>query len=626
VKKIWGVLCAVVMCCNSVLGNEFLNTSSNESKSVETLIQNQHLELEDQVKTVKEEIVMSFENDTETSMLIKEVRDEEHITQGKAAQIICQYIGVNPIYLPEKENCEDPFIGRLVLEYIWGSLSYDDKRVISLEDWKIVFNKAKQFKEDKNAFYNTLIAEKINIKEKINKYIEESYQSLTFKNISLGKAEQSRLSLSVHDKRYGLYEFLDATYINLRALEDIGFKNQDNIYWFEAIQQEDKASYKESKPLAKKDVYIHNQPIYIGELKTYMLEIDDEMFVPIRALQANFNLIIADEKIQLIVKDKPISSYILNDGTFMTNGTDEDLNVMYSELYWDGKQLIENKPEIKRLLPSEKVAYNTQLYSLKKGYYLNTHIRYIETDGETLRLDQPLGQDMLPLLKKYKEALEKEQQANAVKKDTLFPPSLIIGTMKYAVNGFAKGQKVEVWAAEDGAAYSVKDSQGKVIKFPWNSIAIPKDPPTAKDKPSKEQIEAFINEQDISSKTTYLVWTDLYRQQTYILKGSKNNWQLIKTLLCSTGRNITPTPRGAFELTNRVPYFGVDKGYRCKNAFQIFGDYLYHSIIFDVTGTRLLEGKGVLGHRASQGCIRFSEEESLWFYNTMQPGTRVWIY
>ncbi|MDF2879382.1 MAG: L,D-transpeptidase [Clostridia bacterium] len=612
-KKFVGVMCVVIICCNSVLGNELLDANSGEVSKIDGLLQNQQLELVSQKKTLKEEMLMSFE-------------DRESMTQGEAARIVCQYIGVSPIYLPEKENCKDPFIGRLVLEYIWGSLSYDEQQAMSLEEWKSVFNKAKQFKEDKNAFYNTLIAEKINIKEKINKYIEESYQGLTFKNISLGKAEQSRLFLSVHDKRYGLYEFLDATYINLRALEDIGFRNQDNMYWLEAIQQQDKPSYNESKPFTKKDVYIHNKPIYIGELRTYMLEIDHEMFVPIRALQAYFNLTLADENIQLVSKNKPISSYVLSGEAFIVNRTNEALSMGYSDLYWDGKQIIESQSEIRRLLPNEKAAHNTQLYSLKKGYYLTTNLHYIETADETLRLNQPLGQDMLPLLKKYKEALDNEYRESTVNKDVVFPPSLIIGTMKYAVNGFVKGQKVEVWAAEDGVSYSVKDSHGKVIKFPWNSIAIPKDPPTAKDRPTKEQIETFINEQDISSKTAYLVWTDLYRQQTYILKGSKNNWQLIKTLLCSTGRNITPTPRGHFELTNRVPYFGVDKGYRCKNAFQIFGDYLYHSIIFDVTGTRLLEGKGVLGHRASQGCIRFSEEESLWFYNTMQTGTSVWIH
>ena len=53
----------------------------------------------------------------------------------------------------------------------------------------------------------------------------------------------------------------------------------------------------------------------------------------------------------------------------------------------------------------------------------------------------------------------------------------------------------------------------------------------------------------------------------------------------------------------------------CKTGFK-YGDYLYHSILLDETGTYVLEGN-VLGKRASQGCIRFSLEDSKWFYDTI---------
>ena len=93
-----------------------------------------------------------------------------------------------------------------------------------------------------------------------------------------------------------------------------------------------------------------------------------------------------------------------------------------------------------------------------------------------------------------------------------------------------------------------------------------------------------------------------------------------------TERDSTPTPTGTFALTYKVPSFGQNKGYCCKYAFGFIGtNYLYHSIIFDRTGTYLLEGKGVLGKKASQGCIRFSAENAKWFYDHLISGSTVYI-
>ena len=67
-------------------------------------------------------------------------------------------------------------------------------------------------------------------------------------------------------------------------------------------------------------------------------------------------------------------------------------------------------------------------------------------------------------------------------------------------------------------------------------------------------------------------------------------------------------------------------GIICKYAFGFIGTtYLYHSIIYDKTGTYLLENKGVLGKKASDGCIRFSVEHAKWFYDNMISGTTVYI-
>lgn len=140
------------------------------------------------------------------------------------------------------------------------------------------------------------------------------------------------------------------------------------------------------------------------------------------------------------------------------------------------------------------------------------------------------------------------------------------------------------------------------------------------------KVEATVNGKNLSSPTPYLVWTNISEQYTYIFKGSNHHWTLQKAFVCSTGRDVTPTPKGIFALTYKVPSFGQPKGYCCKYAFGFIGSsYLYHSIVYDKTGTYLLENKGVLGRKASQGCIRFSTEHAKWFYDTLITKTTVYI-
>ena len=140
------------------------------------------------------------------------------------------------------------------------------------------------------------------------------------------------------------------------------------------------------------------------------------------------------------------------------------------------------------------------------------------------------------------------------------------------------------------------------------------------------QATKTVNAKKLTSKTKYLVYTSLDQQRTYIFTNNNGNWQLIKHFICSSGKPSTPTPPGIYKLTKKVPSFGQNHGYCCKNAFGFIGTtYLYHSILFDKTGTYLLEGRGVLGKKASDGCIRLSPENSEWFYNNMLSGTTVWI-
>ena len=238
---------------------------------------------------------------------------------------------------------------------------------------------------------------------------------------------------------------------------------------------------------------------------------------------------------------------------------------------------------------------------------------YLEMDREYM-----YSKERLQLLTELDERRWKEEIINKVR------PSIIIGTMKREVGIFKAGEKVEILYGEDGKWYECKSvTTGKQGRIPWGSVTIPKDPATNLGRMTAEELEWYVAYKEITSSTPYFVWTDLDRQLTYVFKKQLGKWKLIRTMLSSSGRNMTPTPRGFFQIQDRGAYFG--KGYQAKNWVRIKGDYLYHSVLFDVSGRYLLE-RGVLGHRASQGCIRFSFEDSEWFYKTIPRGTAVWIY
>ena len=74
-----------------------------------------------------------------------------------------------------------------------------------------------------------------------------------------------------------------------------------------------------------------------------------------------------------------------------------------------------------------------------------------------------------------------------------------------------------------------------------------------------------------------------------------------------------------------MPYFGLEKNFRCKNALVFFRNYMYHSILFDKSGTYIKSGQYDLGRRVSHGCIRLAEKDSAWLYQHIPVGTTVWI-
>lgn len=133
-----------------------------------------------------------------------------------------------------------------------------------------------------------------------------------------------------------------------------------------------------------------------------------------------------------------------------------------------------------------------------------------------------------------------------------------------------------------------------------------------------------INSLDIESLTDYLIYVDTNSQTTNVYTGSKNKWNLKKSMKCSTGVKNEETPSGVYTIQNRDEWFFSEK-YKQGGKYwvQFDGDYLFHSLPYDKDKQTVLDT--TLGTPASHGCIRLSLEDSKWLYDNVTKSTKVII-
>ncbi|MGL6173585.1 MAG: L,D-transpeptidase [Cellulosilyticaceae bacterium] len=556
------------------------------------------------------------------------IEQQAEVSYGTLARILCEYIGKAPISLPMKEAGESGYIGRLILEGIWEGIPTQVGEKVKIEQWEILLERVNHYSIDPIQYEKDFLS---NIddktKSKLLSYKEQERKLGEFDKVILGEAERSDKQLQYNGQITDLYKFNGKEYISIQGLEYLGFnvvRTANAVYITDGENFEGRQT---PKIYTKEKVSFNPKDIYIGYLKTYALTMNDGTLIPIEVIEIYCDTIEVEGGYQLERKGIQPNQYLSGDKNKFINRSNVPLSIRGTNLYWDGTKIIEERWDMNHLTSGISYPNPNKVYTLSPNkIYLTTIINEVKIVDEVIwNTNESYGQANKELLNHYEA--EKKRVAEAKQKEAakeLFPPSIIIGTIKYDVGPFKKGDKVEVYRADSLERYYLHYGD-QIIKVPWNSVSIPPNPKVETKQATTEQIEAYINGTGLTSPTNYLVWTDLYRQRTYIFKKQNGQWKLYENLICSTGKNITPTPRGVYSFQAYVPYFGVNKGYRCKNAVQIFGDYLYHSIMYDKTGTYLLEGKGVLGQRASQGCIRFSPEDSVWFYNTMPLKTTVWI-
>lgn len=153
------------------------------------------------------------------------------------------------------------------------------------------------------------------------------------------------------------------------------------------------------------------------------------------------------------------------------------------------------------------------------------------------------------------------------------------------------------------------------VNYTWTQVS------NSKNDYSVGTKEGFVNKKGYTSATSYMVWVSKKTQRINVYQGSAGNWKLIRTSLCSTGGNYTPTPRGSFSTSARSARWNYEAFY-VKNAVVFNGGHAFHSTLINFNGT---DYDSRVGIPLSHGCVRLPVDVSTYIYS-LPLGTRVVVY
>lgn len=132
----------------------------------------------------------------------------------------------------------------------------------------------------------------------------------------------------------------------------------------------------------------------------------------------------------------------------------------------------------------------------------------------------------------------------------------------------------------------------------------------------------------------YYITVDITNQIVTVYDSEKtDDINIVRQMICSTGRNATPTPQGTFRLPSRGStergewyYFSKFKCY-AKYATRITGGILFHSTLFTAAKKGPTSSSTrALGSKASHGCVRLRVPDAKFIAQNCPAGTKVKIF
>lgn len=130
----------------------------------------------------------------------------------------------------------------------------------------------------------------------------------------------------------------------------------------------------------------------------------------------------------------------------------------------------------------------------------------------------------------------------------------------------------------------------------------------------------------------YTLIVDISDQRVHVYGWDGDGYDTkIGSMICSTGKDATPTPLGTYQAWGRA---GLEDGewyyfktFNCyaKYAYGVVGGILFHSVTYS-KNKKLNQGSvNNLGRKASHGCIRLEIDKAKWIYDNCPNGTTVII-
>ena len=451
----------------------------------------------------------------------------------------------------------------------------------------------------------------------------KSYGNNMLESVYIGEAEPSEDYFIYGDMYYPLYKVKGYPFISLETFKALQWhiQEEEGIYYImpnevlpnNANLQENLG---EVKNVLNGSAYMAKAPVYCGNIRSYALVSHGQLLLPVEVLNGVYCLRYSDGSYWLEQDFQNELNLLQMSEIGILNQSDHVLQLRLIHLYWNGKSFDQVKEELLLEVGEEKKW--TQNEDLET-YYITTVVEEINEWSILEATKGMYGQQNEVVFKQYSDSIYLKQL------QALFPRCYIKGQMNYSVGPLQEKQTVEIFRSEKHYYYVVKDEKGHKYQVPHGSVRIIGEQGGARWKVSEQAIEDFATLNHIESPTDYLIWTDLCRQRTYVLKKDGEKWKLQKNFVSSTGKANNPTPAGLYQVQYSIPYIGIQKGYRCKYALVFFRDYMFHSILFDKTGQYIKSGQYELGSKASHGCVRLSEKDSEWLYKHIPVKTTVWI-
>ena len=205
-----------------------------------------------------------------------------------------------------------------------------------------------------------------------------------------------------------------------------------------------------------------------------------------------------------------------------------------------------------------------------------------------------------------------------------------VGKVDYSYTGIAKNQYGN-WYCKDGkVAFSFSgEAPGKLNGV--NSYWTVRDGKvTGRAYYGDIDAESVRRVANLSSDTEYIIMVNKSEYTVDIFRGSAGRWSIVEAFPCTVGKSSTPTVEGTFTVQERGYYFDTPSGYgydvRCFYYTQFYGDYLFHTVIYEKDSYPKNVWDGRLGVAASHGCVRMSVEGAKWIYDNIPRGTKVVVF